>query len=91
MQALKERGFNRDKGTAGMRIQNFEHLQTAGKKGLKNGTKQSERIYQVFSRHISNPALKANVSAHIQSTYAGKTATTAIVSIINYSTVKAKK
>lgn len=77
MQALKERGFNRDKGTAVMRVQNFEYLQTAGKKGLKNGTEQSKRIYQVFYRHISNSALKANVSAHIQNTYTGKTAITA--------------
>lgn len=63
-----------------MRVQNFEYLHTAGKRGLKNGAKQSERIYQVFNRHISNSALKANVSAHIQNTYSGNTATADISS-----------
>ena len=80
MKALKECGANRDKGTAAMRVQNVEYLHTAGKRGLKNGTKQSERIYQVFNRHISNSTLKANVSAHIQNTYSGKAATTTISS-----------
>lgn len=71
METLKERKFNRDKGTVKMRIQNFQYLQTGGSNGLKNGTKQSELIHQTFIRHIANPALRANISAHIQSTYTG--------------------
>lgn len=71
METLKERRFNRDKGTVRMRIQNFQYLQTFGSNGLKNGAKQSELIHQTFIRHIANPALRANISAHIQSTYTG--------------------
>ena len=69
MHRLAERGFNRDKGSVKMRVQNFEYLQTAGKSGLKNGTNQSKHIYEVFNNHISNATLAANIKAHIQSTY----------------------
>lgn len=73
MEQLAERGYNRDKASARMRIQNFQSLKTAGKHGLKNGTKQSERIYEVFERFGANPTLKSNIQAHIQNTYTGVT------------------
>ena len=75
MEQLAERGYNRDKASARMRIQNFQYLKTAGKHGLKNGTKQSERIYEVFERLGANPTLKSNIKAHIQNTYTGVTTT----------------
>jgi hypothetical protein len=77
MRRLAERGFNRDKNSAKMRVQNFEYLQTAGKSGLKNGAKQSNRIYEVFNNHISNATLVANIKAHIQGTYIGENKATA--------------
>ena len=64
---LKEAGYNRDKGSIKMRIGNFQHLETAGTRGLKNAAKQSQRIHQAFSKHRSNKAL----TAHIQNTYTG--------------------
>lgn len=69
MEELRERGFNRDKGSVKMRIQNFQYFQTNGNQGLKNGAIQSKRIHQAFNRHSSNPNIGANIRSHIQNTY----------------------
>ena len=71
MDKLRERGFNRDKKSIRMRIQNYQYLDT-GKQGLANAANQSQRIFDVFSNHLANAVLKANVSTHIQNTYTSK-------------------
>ena len=68
---LKERGFDRDKGSIKMRIQNYQFLQTG--KGLSNAAEQTKRIYGVFAKNISNPTLRNNLQNHIQGTYSGNT------------------
>ena len=78
MNRLKERGFDRGRGSARMRVQNFQYIQT-GNEGLSNPTDQSKRIHEVFSRHLSTPTLKSNMQTHIQNTYSGSTTTSASV------------
>ena len=74
IEQLAERGYDRDKTSAIMRVQNFQYIKTSGKHGLKNGTNQSKRIYEAFDRFAANPTLKSNIKAHIQNTYTGVTA-----------------
>ena len=75
LNVLKVRGFDRDKGSARMRVQNYEYLHT-GTKGLSRPADQSKRIYEVFARNKSNPTARSNVHAHIQSNYIGGSTTT---------------
>ena len=54
MTLLRDSGFlNRDKGSARMRVQNYESLHTG--KGLSNAAKQSRDIYSAMLNRITNP------------------------------------
>ena len=60
MERLKARGFGqRDKGSAIMRLQNYEYLHT-GTKGLSRAAAQSRRMYDAFSKMIKNATITAN-------------------------------
>ena len=72
MALLRDSGFlNRDKGSARMRVQNYESLHTG--KGLSNAAKQSRDIYSTMLKRITNPGkyqvlhsqLNSSVSANL--------------------------
>ena len=72
MALLRDGGFlNRDKGSARMRVQNYESLHTG--KGLSNAAKQSRDIYSTMLKRITNPGkyqvlhsqLNSSVSANL--------------------------
>lgn len=67
MKRLEARGFGqRDKGSAIMRVQNYEHLHT-GTKGLSKAANQSRRMYDAFSKMIKNATITANYNKRANS------------------------
>lgn len=66
MSMLREQDFtDRDKGSARMRVQNYESLHTG--KGLANAAQQSRDIYSAMLKRINNPEEHRLLRSHLES------------------------
>ena len=68
MDRLKKSGFGqRERGSAIMRVQNYDFLHT-GARGLSKAAKQTQRVYEAFRKLWTNAAIHGNFNQRINAT-----------------------